>query len=298
MWRQRISRFQLPVFFILAFVLTWSVQLVAYRYAHTSGHQISNEDNLVHFRDLITGDIDPSFLPYLLLFHIAFGPSIAGIIVAFVFNGSDAVRVIFRRLFRVRIPFRWAIITLSIPIVWSAVALLVGLAANGFRPLNFNFLVPLALAPALFLYMFIFTGLSEEIGWRGYALPQLQKSFTAERSSWILGMLWGLWHLPSVLFIPYLRGELTIFVALVSVLGLTFGIVGWTIVITWVYNNTESVFWIVVLHALTNTMQSYFVLSSGSSVAMTVWPLIPWIFAIFLLKKFGGKTLTGKTTVY
>jgi hypothetical protein len=59
--------------------------------------------------------------------------------------------------------------------------------------------------------MLIFTGLAEEkIGWRGYALPQLQKTRTAVRASWILGIAWGLWHIPALLLPQYLRGELAV----------------------------------------------------------------------------------------
>jgi CAAX protease family protein len=62
-----------------------------------------------------------------------------------------------------------------------------------------------------------------------------------------------LWHLPSVLLPAYLRGELTPGVVGGVLFGLTIGIVGWTIVLTWFYNNTESVFWIVVIDGWLNT---------------------------------------------
>jgi membrane protease YdiL (CAAX protease family) len=41
--------------------------------------------------------------------------------------------------------------------------------------------------------------LGEESGWRGYALPRLQRRFSPLASSLILGFLWANWHLPLML---------------------------------------------------------------------------------------------------
>ena len=294
MVRAKLVRHQLPVFFILAFLITWTAQITTYLYADAHGFRISNEDNLLHFQDLLAGRLDAGFVPFLLLFHLTFGPSVAGILVVAIFKGRAGLGELFRRVIKVRIPLRWILVIVAIPLVWSAVALGFGYAVSGFAPIEYDFLVPLSMILPFFLYMVVFTGLSEEIGWRGYALPELQSKYSAEKSSWVLGILWGPWHVPSVLLIPFLHGDLTLLLAGTSLLGLTFGIVGWTIVITWVYNNTQSVFWMILLHGLVNTVQSYLVLSSNNQPAMAIWALIPWAFAIYLLKKYGGETLTGK----
>ncbi len=106
----------------------------------------------------------------------------------------------------------------------------------------------------------------------------------------MLGIAWGLWHLPSNLLPPFLRGELGVPQAIAIVLGLTFGAVGWTIVLTWIYNNTHSVFWIIVLHGWNNTVQSFLVLSAGF-LANVIFAVLPWAVAIWLLKRYGGQTL-------
>lgn len=292
---EKLSKFQLPIYFFLAFAITWTAQIITYLYAYQNDIRISNEQNFFHIKDLLMGNLALGFIPYLLLFSFAFGPSVAGIIVTALFKGRVGLVNLWKRLKKVDIPGRWILIICAIPLAWNLIALGIGFVVNGFEPIEFEFLVPLTLAFPFFLYLLFFTSLAEEIGWRGYALPQLQTKYTAEKSSWILGIFWGLWHIPSVMLVLYLQGELTMPAAISLLFGLTLGIVGWTIVMTWIYNNTKSLFWIVILHALGNTFQSYMILSSNNEPAMVVWTLIPWAFAIFLLKKYGGETLLIKS---
>jgi len=70
--------------------------------------------------------------------------------------------------------------------------------------------------------------LSEEAGWRGFALPRLESKFSALISSLILGIIWACWHLP--LYFIEERMPFYIFVILVLVI---------TILMTWAYNNTK-----------------------------------------------------------
>jgi membrane protease YdiL (CAAX protease family) len=55
----------------------------------------------------------------------------------------------------------------------------------------------LGMAIIFFLYSVIFGGLSEEPGWRGYALPRLHARFNPLVSSLILGVIWAVWHTPA-----------------------------------------------------------------------------------------------------
>jgi membrane protease YdiL (CAAX protease family) len=55
--------------------------------------------------------------------------------------------------------------------------------------------------PLYFLAMVFLGGGQEEIGWRGYILPILEKRFGLIIGSLILGIVWAVWHLP-MWFIP------------------------------------------------------------------------------------------------
>lgn len=286
-----VRRLQLPLFFVLAYAITWSIQIPAYLFASGRGESLTNEANLLHFQDIIQGTMDPGFAWVFLLVSFSFGPTLAGIIVIALVQGREGIRELFSRTVKARIPARWIAIILAIPVALAVASVAVGFLLGGFH-LNYAPLVPLALALPFLVHLVIFTGLAEEVGWRGYALPELQRHHTAEKASWILGIAWGLWHLPSNLLMPYLAGQLTVPLAIAIILGLTFGVVGWTIVLTWIYNNTGSLFWIIILHGFYNWVVSYLVLSSGNYMAQVASGVLPWAIAVFVLKKYGAETLT------
>ncbi|WP_051477259.1 CPBP family intramembrane glutamic endopeptidase [Arthrobacter sp. Br18] len=287
-----LRKLQVPLFFVLAYAITWSVQIPAYLFAHSRGQNLDNESNLLHLLALFGGNLDPGFALVFLTFSFSFGPSVAGIVVTALFHGRAGLKNLFRRAVRVRIPARWIAIIVLVPLGLSLASVLLGYAISGFAPLRYSFVVPLGMAIPFLVSMIVFTGMAEEFGWRGYALPQLQRTRTAEKASWILGFAWGLWHLPSNMLLPLLRNELTIPMAVTVLLGLTFGAVGWTIVLTWIYNSTGSLFWIIVLHGLSNTIQSYVVLSSGNYTAQVIFGVLPWAIALWVLKRYGADTLT------
>ncbi|WP_426226185.1 CPBP family intramembrane glutamic endopeptidase [Pseudarthrobacter sp. DSP2-3-2b1] len=286
----KIRRLQLPLYFVLAYAITWSIQIPAYLYATGRGESLTNEANLLHFQGLFQGTLDPGFARVFLLAVFSFGPTLAGLIVIALVQGRTGIRELFSRLGKVRIPGRWIAVILGTPVALAVASVAVGFLLGGFH-LSYSPLVPLALALPFLVYLLIFTGLAEEVGWRGYALPELQRRHTAEKASWILGIAWGLWHLPANLLMPYLAGLLTVPMAVAIVLGLTFGAVGWTIVLTWIYNNTGSLFWIIVLHGFYNWVMSYLVLSSGNYLAQVASGILPWAIAVGVLKRYGPETL-------
>lgn len=50
------------------------------------------------------------------------------------------------------------------------------------------------------------SALVEEIGWRGFLVPELYKSQGFTKTSLITGLIWGVWHLPILLFADYNSG--------------------------------------------------------------------------------------------
>ena len=110
---------------------------------------------------------------------------------------------------------------------------------------SFRTLAPLAPLPLLlsFPLIQIFGGpLFEEGGWRGFALPRLQRLHGPLVGSLILGVLWALWHLP--LFWITVWGTPPTVLNMVLYLAT---VIFMTMVYTWVFNNTKGSILIAIL---------------------------------------------------
>ena len=95
--------------------------------------------------------------------------------------------------------------------------------------------------------VYLIIALIEEVGWRGYALPRLQKRYGALIASLLLGLLWGSWHLPQW-FIPA-TGQADKWPFAIFLLHT----IAFSILLTWLYNRSAGSLWPVILaHAAFN----------------------------------------------
>jgi membrane protease YdiL (CAAX protease family) len=110
---------------------------------------------------------------------------------------------------------------------------------------------------ALFGVTFIIGGpLGEEIGWRGYALPRFLTSRSPLTASIVVGVLWGIWHLP--LF--WIRDSIQ---AVIPLGWFMVSIVAESILYTWIYNHTQgSILVVCLFHTAINTWAKIILLPS------------------------------------
>ena len=133
----------------------------------------------------------PTHLPAL------FGPALAALAVTALVYGRAGVLDLCGRSIRWRMPRRWWVATLS-PITFLGVALGVASVAgnapsvsdfgrhSGLSPIG---IVPVALIASL-------CALGEEMGWRGFALPLLQRQHGALAAALLVAPIWVVSHLP------------------------------------------------------------------------------------------------------
>ena len=119
---------------------------------------------------------------------LAFGPSLAAIIVAALTGGWSGLRALLSRILRWRVGLGWYAVALlsPIPLFLAVVYLNVQLGA----PAPSRAALTAWSSMAVLLLGFLvspFTGPWEELGWRGYALPHLQARHAPLAASLILG---------------------------------------------------------------------------------------------------------------
>jgi uncharacterized protein len=111
------------------------------------------------------------------------------------------------------------------------------------------------------LLVLIPAALAEEVGWRGYMLPRLDRSAPVTASA-LAGILHGLWHAPLILLTPFYHAEgafaLPRFLAALTLAGLIYG---------WLRLRSQSLWPVVIAHSAVNAWATLFTGWSNASPA-------------------------------
>jgi len=126
----------------------------------------------------------------------------------------------------------------------------------------------------------------EELGWRGFLLPRSQTKHTALTASILVGLTWGVWHIPSMVFFGNTES------LQITLSGLNF--IPLTILYTWLFNNTgESLLLVTLFHASQQCSNNFL----GTIPTFTSDALV-WVFAIVITLVEGAKHLTKHKLQY
>ena len=242
------NRYPLITFFLLAFAGTWLV-ISPWVFDTFGWIEIPDELGIILF-----------------ILSTFTGPFFAAFYVTGKLEGKEGKKNLWRRIFQMRVGLVWYVAVLfTFLLVWLTAYNLLYRGAP---------LAALIANPALMVTAFlpnVLTGLlipslGEEPGWRGFALPRLQKDFGPVLGTLILGTLHGIWHLPA-LFTPLL-GPFSWDSFLTFVLTAAAG----TFIYTWVFNNTRGSVWIaILLHASSNAASSLVGSLIPEGVELTSW---------------------------
>ena len=208
-------------------------------------------------------------------------PAIAALLAAALTGGRDAVRDLGARLVRWRVGWQWYLVVILGPAAFSlAVAGVYVLLGGSWADAAPSALRegPIVLLPAFLLVLALTDGLAEELAWRGFALPRLLTRYNALVASLVLGVLWGLWHLPLVWTEGATMYQEPVWLLLID-------LTAKSVLFTWVFLHTRgSVLLAVLLHASNNLLSVSPGLSSTGDLTL---PLLAagsqWVLVVVVL---------------
>lgn len=118
----------------------------------------------------------------------------AASLVTLITAGKEELHRLFRCSLEWRFAPRWYLTSLLTPLLVAFVSGIAAVWISGIEIAEGWFSPSMPLGFMVFLLIYI--GLGEEIGWRGFALPRFQESLGSFRGSIATGVFWALWHLP------------------------------------------------------------------------------------------------------
>jgi membrane protease YdiL (CAAX protease family) len=243
-------------FFLLTFAITWGIGAFAIFMP-------------VQF-EAIFGEISDRHPLY--YFAVA-APTFSATLLTFIQDGWTGLGALYSRLIRWRFGIRWyALVLLGIPCLGWLVSRVAG--ATPLKEFNTTSLFLL-----LLVYLLITGPLGEELGWRGFALPRLLQRFNPFVASLVLGLIWGVWHLPSFFLSGMVQSNglsLPVFI---------FGSVCMSFLATWLFQHTNgSVLIVILLHYMMNFS---LVILGAPFPAFTLVMLVIVMLVVWLDKSIG-----------
>lgn len=166
-------------FFLIMFALSWGIPAIALLLSWT------------------TGAFDVSLDRYSPLYYLFFwSPALSALIVVTATQGREGLRSFLRDVFSLRFKWRWwTAVIVGVPLLKLLAWVL---AEDPSAPGSFD--TTLTWAGLMVGGMLAATAAPVgEIGWRGFALPLLQRRGIGLFAAVIIGSLWSLWYVPWLL---------------------------------------------------------------------------------------------------
>lgn len=130
----------------------------------------------------------------------AFGPSTVGLIYLVKYKNKSMKEILKNTFVLPKNRWNYFLAFLLMPLLFFITYLFTSIVFDVSYTLS-SFDQPY-LIPVMYIYILFLGGpLGEEIGWRGYALPELMKHLSPFLAALTLGLIWSFWHLPAF-FIP------------------------------------------------------------------------------------------------
>jgi len=240
------KRNPLIAYFIITFAFSWTVYftLIAAKYGWTDAQ-----------------------IPQSIHYLASFGPTVAALIVTAVTTGREGLKELWGRIIKWRMGWGYAVFAVFSPIVFFILSMVIARLVKG-EWLDARLLGQANYLPYLGIWVLplwlITFGYGEEIGWRGFALPRLQRTMSVQRATLTLAVVWSLWHTPAFFYLDTFQS----LGGFVIIPGFLVGVFFGAVLLTWLYNGSGgSILAVAVWHALYD-------LTTASEAGQDIVPIV------------------------
>ncbi len=223
-------------YFLLTFIISWGTVILI------SGGLSGFPKDKQEFQNMVT-----LFIPAVLG-----GPSISGLLMIGLVYGKKGYRELLSRLFTWKVNIKWYLIALFVgPAVLFSELLIMSIFSPTYLP---GILTAEDKASRLIMGLVagLVVGILEEVGWTGFATPQLRRRFSVFKTGLIVGVIWGGWHILLNVIWPadaYSGNVPTGLFILARGLGDLIGVLAaFRILMVWVYDQTKSLLVAMIMH--------------------------------------------------
>jgi membrane protease YdiL (CAAX protease family) len=224
------TRSQLINFFLITFGWSWLINLPRV---------------LANFKIITL----PPMLSTIMGYIAVFGPMIAAFLLTSIHSKKAGVKVLWKSGWNTKFPKVWLLPTLFLMPLMGLLTFIILRAFN--QPIDWSYGLPPAMIVPIGLLIWLLGSLPEEYGWRGYALPRLQRAFNPLVAGLFLGIIWGIWHLP----LHFIEGTTQYVIPVWEYVVQTIVL---SIIYSWLFNGTGSVFVAILFHTIANLTGAIF----------------------------------------
>lgn len=223
-----IKKYPVLFYFIMTCTISWLCLLPVIGIDGFIGKSIPSDDKMP-----------------ILFMAMCTGPIIAGLLSVSLTEGKKGLKITMFRLIKWKIKFRFYLIALfTAPLLVLISSFILSFFSSKFTPAIFSSDEKLTLIIGGIIGGLV-AGFFEELGWTGFVIPKLRLKYSILSTGLIVGTVWGIWHFP--LFMNKDTSSTILLLILLMVKLLTH-LPAFRILMTWIYDCTQSLFVVILMH--------------------------------------------------